>query len=48
MIRAHGAGESEAIHSLARALPNDASLILVGDVDQLPSVPAGTGNPLPH
>ncbi len=31
------------IHSLVRALPNRAGLILVGDVDQLPSVGPGTG-----
>ena len=30
------------MHSLVRALPNHASLILVGDVDQLPSVGPGT------
>src|SRR5207249_6802093 len=30
------------IHSLVRALPNRAGLILVGDVDQLPSVGPGT------
>src|SRR3989441_3786042 len=30
------------MHSLARALPNRAGLILVGDVDQLPSVGPGT------
>jgi exodeoxyribonuclease V alpha subunit len=30
------------MHSLARALPNNASLILVGDIDQLPSVGPGT------
>jgi exodeoxyribonuclease V alpha subunit len=32
------------MHALLRALPNNASLILVGDVDQLPSV--GPGNAL--
>jgi exodeoxyribonuclease V alpha subunit len=30
------------MHSLLRALPNQAGLILVGDVDQLPSVGPGT------
>jgi exodeoxyribonuclease V alpha subunit len=30
------------MHSLERALPNHAGLILVGDVDQLPSVGPGT------
>ena len=30
------------MHSLFRALPNGAGLILVGDVDQLPSVGPGT------
>jgi exodeoxyribonuclease V alpha subunit len=30
------------MHSLVRALPNHAGLILVGDVDQLPSVGPGT------
>jgi len=30
------------MHSLVRAIPNRAGLILVGDVDQLPSVGAGT------
>ena len=30
------------MHSLARAVPNSAGLILVGDVDQLPSVGPGT------
>jgi exodeoxyribonuclease V alpha subunit len=30
------------MHSLLRALPNHASLIMVGDVDQLPSVGPGT------
>ena len=30
------------MHSLVRALPNRAGLILVGDVDQLPSVGPGT------
>jgi exodeoxyribonuclease V alpha subunit len=29
-------------HSLVRAVPNHAGLILVGDVDQLPSVGPGT------
>ena len=31
------------MHSLLRALPNQSGLILVGDVDQLPSVGPGTG-----
>jgi exodeoxyribonuclease V alpha subunit len=30
------------MHSLVRALPNRAGLVLVGDVDQLPSVGPGT------
>ena len=30
------------MHSLVRALPNHGGLILVGDVDQLPSVGPGT------
>jgi exodeoxyribonuclease V alpha subunit len=30
------------MHSLVRALPNRAGLVLVGDVDQLPSVGLGT------
>src|SRR5437899_12520331 len=30
------------MHSLVRAVPNSAGLILVGDVDQLPSVGPGT------
>jgi len=30
------------MHSLMRALPNRAGLVLIGDVDQLPSVGPGT------